>query len=41
MENIPVTQETYDQLVQELENLKKVERPHIISEIADARVRVS
>ena len=39
MENIPVTQETYDQLVQELENLKKVERPHIISEIADARAQ--
>ena len=39
MENIPVTQETYDQLVQELDNLKKVERPHIISEIADARAQ--
>ena len=39
MENIPVTQETLDQLVQELENLKKVERPHIISEIADARAQ--
>src|SRR5574344_2433036 len=39
MENIAVSQETYDQLVQKLENLKKVERPHIISEIADARAQ--
>lgn len=39
MEKIPVTQETYDQLVQELENLKKVERPKIIIEIADARAQ--
>ena len=39
MDNIPVTQETYDQLKQELENLKKVERPKIIDEIAEARAQ--
>ncbi len=39
MDNIPVTQETYDQLKQELEQLKKVERPKIIDEIAEARAQ--
>jgi transcription elongation factor GreA len=39
MENIPVTQETYNNLLEELENLKKVERPHIIQEIAEARAQ--
>ena len=39
MDNIPVTQETYDQLSSELDNLKKVERPRIILEIADARAQ--
>lgn len=39
MDNIPVTQETYNQLSLELENLKKVERPKIILEIADARAQ--
>ena len=39
MDNIPVTQETYDQLNLELGNLKKVERPKIIQEIAEARAQ--
>lgn len=39
MDNIPVTQETYDQLNSELENLKKIERPKIILEIAEARAQ--
>ena len=39
MDNIPVTQETYDQLKQELDQLKKVERPKIIDEIAEARAQ--
>jgi transcription elongation factor GreA len=39
MDNIPVTQETYDQLSKEMENLKKVERPQIILEIAEARAQ--
>jgi len=39
MDNIPVTQETYDQLKHEMENLKKVERPKIIQEIAEARAQ--
>lgn len=39
MEKIPVIQETYDQLVQELENLKKVKRPEIIADISDARAQ--
>ncbi|HHX14595.1 MAG TPA: transcription elongation factor GreA [Fibrobacter sp.] len=39
MEKIPVIQETYDQLIQELENLKKVKRPEIIAEISDARAQ--
>ncbi|MCK9181976.1 MAG: transcription elongation factor GreA [Fibrobacteraceae bacterium] len=39
MDTIPVTQETYDQLTKELENLKKVERPKIIDEIAEARAQ--
>ncbi|MDR1759864.1 MAG: transcription elongation factor GreA [Fibrobacter sp.] len=39
MDRIPVTQETLDQLKEELNNLKKVERPRIITEIADARAQ--
>jgi transcription elongation factor GreA len=39
MDTIPVTRETYNLLVQELENLKTVERPHILQEIADARAQ--
>ena len=39
IDNIPVTQETYDQLKQELDQLKKVERPKIIDEIAEARAQ--
>lgn len=34
---IPLTQEGYAALQQELEHLKQVERPKVISEIADAR----
>ncbi len=36
---IPMTQQAYDRLAQELDNLKKVERPDIISEIATARAQ--
>jgi len=39
MDTIPVTKETYNQLARELENLKKVERPRILQEIADARAQ--
>jgi len=39
MDTIPVTKETYEQLSKELENLKKVERPRILQEIADARAQ--
>jgi transcription elongation factor GreA len=39
MDTIPVTKETYDLLAQELENLKKVERPRILQEIAEARAQ--
>jgi transcription elongation factor GreA len=36
-DRIPMTQQAYDRLLSELENLKKVERPAIIEEIAVAR----
>lgn len=36
---IPMTQQAYDRLAQELDNLKKVERPDIISEISTARAQ--
>jgi transcription elongation factor GreA len=36
-QRIPMTQQALDRLSQELDNLKKVERPNIISEIATAR----
>ncbi len=39
MDTIPVTKETYELLVQELDSLKKVERPHILQEIAEARAQ--
>ncbi|MDR2581677.1 MAG: transcription elongation factor GreA [Fibromonadaceae bacterium] len=39
MDTIPFTKETYDLLVQELDTLKKVERPRILQEIADARAQ--
>ncbi len=39
MDRIPVTQETLNQLNQELNHLKKTERPRIIIEIADARAQ--
>jgi transcription elongation factor GreA len=39
MDTIPLTKETYDLLVQELEVLKSTERPRILQEIADARAQ--
>ena len=39
MDTIPFTKETYELLKQELETLKKVERPRIQQEIADARAQ--
>jgi transcription elongation factor GreA len=39
MDTIPVTKETYGQLAKELENLKKVDRPRILQEIAEARAQ--
>ncbi len=37
--NIPMSQTAYEKLLVELDNLKKVDRPHIISEIAVARAQ--
>jgi transcription elongation factor GreA len=37
--NIPVTQDTLNQLQAELDNLKKVERPRVIQDIAEARAQ--
>lgn len=37
--NIPMSQAAYDKLLVELDNLKKIDRPHIISEIAVARAQ--
>ncbi len=34
---IPVTQETYDQLVEEWNKLKKIERPRVVEELEEAR----
>ena len=34
---IPVTQETYDQLVEERNKLKKIERPRVVDELEEAR----
>jgi transcription elongation factor GreA len=39
MDTIPVIKETYELLAKELENLKKVERPRILQEIAEARAQ--
>jgi transcription elongation factor GreA len=39
MDTIPVTRETHEHLSRELENLKKVERPRILQEIAEARAQ--
>jgi len=39
MDTIPVTKETYELLAQELDNLKKVERPRIQQDIAEARAQ--
>ncbi|MDB5102800.1 MAG: greA [Fibrobacteres bacterium] len=36
---IPMTQQAYDRLAGELDNLKKVERPYIIEEISVARAQ--
>ena len=38
-QRIPMTQQSYDRLVMELDNLKKVERPLIIEEISVARAQ--
>ncbi len=38
-QRIPMSQQAYDRLSQELEKLKKVERPDIIQEIATARAQ--
>lgn len=37
MERFPMTQECYNKLKEELEHLKKVERPKVIKDIAEAR----
>ena len=34
---IPVTQETYDQLVAEWNKLKKIDRPRVVDELEEAR----
>jgi transcription elongation factor GreA len=36
---IPMTQQAYDRLAQELDTMKKVDRPEIIAEIAAARAQ--
>ena len=36
---IPFTQEAYDQLVKDLNNLKNVERPRVLQELVDARAQ--
>ena len=33
------TQEAYDKLVKDLENLKNVERPRVLQELVDARAQ--
>ncbi len=37
--NIPMSQETYDKLKAQLDDYKKVHRPNIIAEIAEARAQ--
>ena len=39
MEKIKFTQEAYDKLVKDLENLKNVERPRVLQELIDARAQ--
>ena len=39
MEKITFTQEAYDKLVKDLENLKNVERPRVLQELVDARAQ--
>lgn len=39
MEKIKFTQEAYDKLVKDLENLKNVERPRVLQELVDARAQ--
>ncbi|GHV13187.1 transcription elongation factor GreA [Fibrobacterales bacterium] len=39
MDTIPVTKDTYAILVQELDALKKVDRPRILQDIAEARAQ--
>jgi transcription elongation factor GreA len=38
-QDLPITQEGFDKLVKEIENLKKVERPAIIVLVAEARAQ--
>jgi len=39
MDNIAVTQETYDKLVKDLDNYKRVERPKVIEALQEARAQ--
>ncbi|SHJ42584.1 transcription elongation factor GreA [Fibrobacter sp. UWP2] len=39
MEKIKFTQEAYDKLVKDLENLKNMERPRVLQELVDARAQ--
>ena len=39
MEKIKFTQEAFDKLVKDLENLKNVERPRVLQELVDARAQ--
>ncbi|MBD3317408.1 MAG: transcription elongation factor GreA, partial [Chitinivibrionales bacterium] len=36
-ERVPITQNGYNELLEELEKLKKVERPNVIKRVAEAR----
>ena len=39
MDKIKFTQEAYDKLIKDLENLKNVERPRVLQELVDARAQ--
>ena len=39
MEKIKFTQEAFDKLIKDLENLKNVERPRVLQELVDARAQ--
>lgn len=38
-DTIPFTQESYDQLVNNLQKLKKIDRPRVLQELVDARAQ--